>query len=342
MKKAKKIDIIIPAYNVPDNILYRCLASIACQDIIEDLEITIVDDASPEQNYVEVAKKFEPFLKIQILRLEENGGPGVARQAGIDNTSNPYITFIDADDTFVGSFALSTLRRTIELQNTTVICGGTFNEIHEEGLDEPLIVPHEQDMVWMFGKLYKRSFIEKYKIRFHETSRANEDNGFNTICKLCINEQEQIAFLSTVVYNWHENLNSITRQNDYQYTYGGAPTDSFYGYVENMIYAIREAKRRNPYNGTVVMQAVVCMVYIYQYYIECVARAPKHAASNWEQCKRYYQEIYSKFEEDISPEILSQHYNDIMQNAYLKGSMNGIIPCMGIWEFLAKLKEEIT
>ena len=49
--------------------------------------------------------------------------------------------------------------------------------------DGPMLMAHEQDMVWMFGKMYRRSFIDKYKIRFHETSRANEDNGFNTICR---------------------------------------------------------------------------------------------------------------------------------------------------------------
>jgi cellulose synthase/poly-beta-1,6-N-acetylglucosamine synthase-like glycosyltransferase len=59
MKKYnRKIDVIIPAYNVSDKILFRCLASIACQDIVSDLEVTIVDDASTEQNYVEVIKAF--------------------------------------------------------------------------------------------------------------------------------------------------------------------------------------------------------------------------------------------------------------------------------------------
>ena len=49
MKKYnRKIDVIIPAYNVPDSILFRCLASIACQDIVNELEVTIVDDASTE------------------------------------------------------------------------------------------------------------------------------------------------------------------------------------------------------------------------------------------------------------------------------------------------------
>jgi glycosyltransferase involved in cell wall biosynthesis len=116
MKKYNRnIDIIIPAYNVPDNILYRCLSSIACQDIISELEITIVDDASETQNYAEVAKYFNTIMKINILRYEKNGGPGVARQYGIDHTSNGYLTFIDADDTFNGAFALKALRNGIEM-----------------------------------------------------------------------------------------------------------------------------------------------------------------------------------------------------------------------------------
>ena len=180
MKKYnRKIDVIIPAYNVPDNILFRCLASIACQDIVSELEVTIVDDASTEQNYKEVAANFDSIMKVNILRYETNGGPGVARQYGIDHTSNGYMTFIDADDTFNGSVALKALRNGIEMNNGLYhMCVGTFDEVHEEGLasgDGPILMAHEQDMVWMFGKLYRRSFIDKYKIHFHESSRANED-----------------------------------------------------------------------------------------------------------------------------------------------------------------------
>jgi hypothetical protein len=81
---------------------------------------------------------------------------------------------------------------------------------------------HEYDQIWMFGKMYRRSFIDKYNIRFHPTSRANEDNGFNTIIRLCSNENEQINFIPDHVYYWHENLKSITRNNDCQYTYGSS------------------------------------------------------------------------------------------------------------------------
>lgn len=345
MKKYnQKIDVIIPAYNVPDNILFRCLASIACQDIVSDLEITIVDDASTVQNYSKVASFFESIMKINILRYEVNGGPGVARQYGIEHTSNGYMTFIDADDTFNGSFALKALRNGIEMNDGLYhMCVGVFDEVHEEGLrpgDGPILMAHEQDMVWMFGKLYKRSFIDKYNIHFHESSRANEDNGFNTMIRLCSNDYEQINFISAHVYYWHENPNSITRVNDCQYSFGGSERDSFYGYVENMIFAIKEAKKRAPYNGGITMWSVNCMLNIYEYYIECVGRAPEHALNNWKWCQRYYNEIYKFIEEDISKEMLAQHYNDVMRNAYMGDKLNGIIPCMSIFEFLEKLKEE--
>ena len=219
MKKYnRKIDVIIPAYNVPDHVLFRCLASIACQDIFSEPEVTIVDDASTVQNYASVIKCFETMLKIHLLRYEINGGPGVARQYGIDNTHIGYMTFIDADDTFNGSFALKTLRNGIEMNNGLYqMCVGVFDEVHEEGYPDvecPIVMSHEQDMVWMFGKIYRRSFVDKYKIRFHETSRANEDNGFNTICRLCSSDQEQINFIPAHVYYWHESPNSITRAND--------------------------------------------------------------------------------------------------------------------------------
>lgn len=345
MKKYNRnIDVIIPAYNVPDEILFRCLASIACQDIASELEVTIVDDASTKENYAEVAKNFESILKINILRYEVNGGPGVARQYGIDHTSNGYMTFIDADDTFNGSFSLRALRSGIEVNDGLFhTCIGVFDEVHEnrEKPDEwPIFMSHDKDLIWMFGKLYRRSFIDKYKIHFHESSRANEDNGFNTLIRLCSNEREQINFISAHVYYWHENPNSITRANDCQYSYGSSIRDSFYGYVENMIFAVKEAKKRNPYNGGVTMWAVSCLLNIYEYYIECVERAPEHAETNFEWCKRYYNEVYKDIEEDISDEILAQHYNEIMRNAYIGNKLAGIIPCMSIFEFLAKAKNE--
>jgi glycosyltransferase involved in cell wall biosynthesis len=281
-------------------------------------------------------------MKINILRYETNGGPGVARQYGIDHTSNGYMTFIDADDTFNGAFALKALRNGIEMGNGVFqMCVGVFDEVHEMGLNPgegPLLMQHENDLVWMFGKLYRRSFIDKYNIHFHESSRANEDNGFNRLFQLCTSDQEQINFIRAHVYYWHENPNSITRINDCQYSYGGSERDSFYGYVENMIFAIKEAKKRKPYNGAITAWSVDCMLNLYEYYIECVEHAPEFADRNFQWCQRYYDEVYCNLKDDISEEMLSQQYNEVMRNAYMGDKLNGIIPCMGIYEFLDKLE----
>ena len=345
MKKYNnKIDVVIPAYNVPDKILARCLASIACQTIVEDIQVTIVDDASEEQNYQKVANDFKDLLDIKILRYDTNGGPGVARQYGMDHCENGYITFIDADDTFNGAFALKALRTAIEMNNGVYVMSvGVFDEVHETMVPEgqgPLLMPHEQDMIWMFGKMYRRSFLDKYDLKFHPTSRANEDNGFNTIIRLLSNEMEQINFIPAHVYYWHESPQSITRANDCQYSYGGSIRDSFYGYVENMIYAVKEAKKRNPYNGMITMWAVSCMLNIYEYYIEGYARAREHADNNFKWCKMYYNEVFKDIEKDLPKELLAQHYNEVMRNAYIGNKLEGIIPHMDLFQFLDAMKIE--
>lgn len=221
------------------------------------------------------------------------------------------------------------------------MCVGVFDEIHENdylAAEGPVLLDHERDLVWMFGKMYRRSFIDAFNIHFHETSRANEDNGFNTLFRLCCNEEEHIIFIPTHVYYWHENPNSITRVNDCQYSFGSSERDSFYGYVENMIFAVKNAKKRNPYNGRIAMWATNCLFTIYEYYIECCGRAPEHAARNLEWCRRYYNEIYCDIEDTISPEIFASHYNEVMRNAYMGNKLEGIIPCVSIYEFINLLK----
>lgn len=339
----RKIDIIIPAYNVPDDIFFRCLSSIACQTIIKEAKVTIVDDASTKGNYQSIANHFKKIMKIDILRLKKNGGPGVARQYGLDHTSNGYVTFIDADDTLNGPFALRALREAIEKGNHCV-CSGVFDEMlheHEDDGEPTIALPHEEDFIWMFGKLYKRQFIDKYKIHFHPTSRANEDNGFNTMIKMCAGdgeEEESIIYIPAHVYCWHENLNSITRINDCQYTYGSSERDSFYGFVENMIYALKETKDKTLFYGNIIVWTTYCMVNLYAYYLECYAFARQHADKNLQYCKRFYNEIYKEIEPEISYELIAEQYNEMMKGIYANNKLNGFIPHITFQDFMDTLK----
>ena len=306
IKYNRKIDIIIPAYNVPDKILYRCLASIACQEILDDLEVTIVDDASTEQNYSAVIENFIPYLKINLLRYEVNGGPGVARQYGIDHTYNEYIVFIDADDTFYSALALKMLRICIEEHKDNVMCTSLFEEIqeHDCAID---FVPHPNDLVWMFGKIYRREFIQINNIRFHPTSRANEDTGFNRLCQLYALSQEKcIADCRFPTYFWHFNPNSITRINNGEYTFGGGKQGSNYGYVENMIYVIETAWQNNLLKTVIDNFIIECISAIFVSYTDTLTYAPKYAEYNFALAKEFYDRIYTKLDLKNKDERLKQ------------------------------------
>lgn len=323
-----KIDLIIPCYKAHDK-LPRLLGSIISQTIVEDLEVTLVNDGDTK-NYKDIVDIFSNFISIKEIVLEQNGGPAVARQYGYDNTFNPLVMFIDADDTLAGAFSLKVLRQQILTEPENVICVGSFLEEQENHY-----INHEQDTVWMFGKLYKREFLDKHNIRFNNT-RANEDTGFNMLCKLMTSNIEKIKFIKDIVYYWHSNPNSITRINNCEYSYN----QSFVGYTDNMIWALKEAEKRNPFNGNILYQKVCILLNLYEYFIETPERDARFIEQNWGCCKKYFHEIYKEIKDKISDDILKQVYSEIMRNAYLGNKLRDIIPIMDIYEFLENLEKE--
>ena len=331
--KKNRIDIIIPAYKAQGTLL-RTLSSIAAQTIVNDLDVTIVNDCCPNGDYQEFVKMFEPYMSIREIRLNQNGGPGVARQYGIDNTDDEFFTCIDADDTFCGAIALETMREGISGYDGVIkCCSAMFMQL---GDTLQMMVPHMNDMVWMFGKIYRREFIDRYKIRFNET-RANEDTGFNTWVKLlCDNPNEQVRFITDCVYYWHNKENSITRINDGQYAYD----QCLCGWTDNMIYAIENVRRQKPFSGASAQWTVSCMLQLYYYYIEALSRKPVFAPQDWEYVKKFYHKCYKRIENDISDQVFSEMFSMISQDKWGSGSMLGIIPPIGIKEFFDKLHEE--
>lgn len=280
-----KIDLIIPAYNAHSTI-GRLLHSVACQSIIDQVKITIVNDCG--KDYKDIIAKFSE-LNIQELTYEKNGGPGVARQYGIDHTNLPYIVFADADDTFSSPFALQTLVNIFEEDNEHVALSANFLE---ETHNPRTFLSHPNNMVWVFAKLYKREFLDKYQIRFNNT-RANEDVGFNTVVHLCANEQEKIKFTDEVVYYWHNYRGSITRINNSEY----ALEQSFSGFTENMIWAFKYVRKVRPEsNDDVDEWAIKTMAQIFVRLEETKQRNPEFAGKSFEKAVQYYKEIFADIE----------------------------------------------
>ena len=83
------LSIVIPHYNLPLELLERCIASIVQQGIAtEDYEIIIVDDESQEPP-MWLEDTF-PGVNIRLIKAK-HGGPGAARNRGMDEAKGTYI-----------------------------------------------------------------------------------------------------------------------------------------------------------------------------------------------------------------------------------------------------------
>lgn len=265
-------DIIIPAYNAHAT-MNRALASIAMQETDDELAVTIVDDCS-ERGYEEYAEFWNALLNIQVIRLDENGGPGVARQAGLDATDGDFIVFMDADDTLATSFSLRQLHDAAVRENADIV-SGQFVEECEEGF-----VTHKGDLVWVFAKMYRRRTIDRFLVRFNET-RANEDTGFNTLLKSLT---DRIVYIPQTVYEWHFSPATITRRDNAAYTWASGHR----GYIENMAWAIDELRQRKVNKEIIRELACKCLCKMYFMHEDVKANAAWEADASMEAIKDFY------------------------------------------------------
>ena len=87
-----KISVIIPTYNRA-NFILRAITSIQEQSILVD-EIIVIDDGSRDET--------KNLLKDQNIQYyyQENKGVAAARNLGIKKAKNPWLAFLDSDDTW--------------------------------------------------------------------------------------------------------------------------------------------------------------------------------------------------------------------------------------------------
>ena len=143
---------------------------------------------------------------------------GYARQYGIDHTKEEFIVFIDADDTFYEATSLQLMSKPMKDTSAKFLISPFLQLGKEIGQQAPV----NPNLVWVFGHIYRRKFLEEHNIRFTPT-RANEDVGFNAMCNLIANHEmgaEGGKVLSMITYEWHFNQASITRRGNDEYEYG--------------------------------------------------------------------------------------------------------------------------
>lgn len=98
MTASPTVSVIIAAYNAVD-FIEGAIASARAQTLA-DIEIIVVDDASQDATRAMVAPIAERDPRVRFVSLGVNGGPGVARNAGLFCARGDWVAVLDADDRF--------------------------------------------------------------------------------------------------------------------------------------------------------------------------------------------------------------------------------------------------
>jgi hypothetical protein len=92
----ERVTVVVTAYR-PGEGLLTAVRSIAAQSW-PDLEIIVVDDASPPEHDATLAAAEDLDPRVRLIRLPTNGGTYAARNAGLAAARGDFVTFQDSDD----------------------------------------------------------------------------------------------------------------------------------------------------------------------------------------------------------------------------------------------------
>lgn len=277
------IDLIIPVYNA-EKTLELTLMSIKMQTIIDKITVYLIDDCSKD-NYDKILNNHKD-MNIVYKRLDKNSGPAVARQKGIDISSNKYIMFIDADDLFYDADSVKRLYETIE-QGYDYVAGFTYEEKRE------IKIQNESDL---HGKIYRRKFIEDNQLKFNET-RVHEDNYFNNLVLAC---DPLIKKIFDYVYIYVDNNESITNsQKEKEF-------ESFKILFSNIKQLLEETKKRNCNRETIAYLMFLKVKYFNRIY-------PEFNKEQKEIFKLWIKEYNLKIEKYLERTDLEEIYDEMLK-----------------------------
>lgn len=93
----KLLSIIVPVYNTQDYIS-RCLDSLCIPEHLEQIEVLVVIDGSPDQSITIANRYKEKHPGTFFVIDKENGGHGSTINVGLECATGKYIRVLDSDD----------------------------------------------------------------------------------------------------------------------------------------------------------------------------------------------------------------------------------------------------
>lgn len=168
MNSTVSISVVIPLYN-KERVIDRTIHSILNQSY-QEFEIIVIDDGSTDNSAAVVKKLSAADNRINLITTV-NGGPGKARNNGLEHAKGDLVYFIDADDEIDKDFFKIAITRFNENPDVSVFSASHYRTILDRKYD---FTNYFQDYQLPKGKFKATSDTDVYTLLgltwFHHSS----------------------------------------------------------------------------------------------------------------------------------------------------------------------------
>ena len=206
-----RISVVVAFFNNEDD-LGDCLDSIAAQTH-PDLEVIMVDDGSSDHS-AEIARAKAAADPRFTLLQPEHGGPGGARNRGVERARGEYLAFVDGDDVLPAN-AYELLLHALERSGSDFVSGAVYrvgpkgitpSALHSLALKGRQTGTHVTRTprllydVSVWNKLFRRSFWDQHQLSYPE-GVVWEDLRLMTKAHVLA---RAVDVIPDIVYYWRE------------------------------------------------------------------------------------------------------------------------------------------
>lgn len=223
-----KISFIVPVYNL-EGYINECISSIVKQNYTS-YEIILIDDGSTDETPQICDEMAFENRFIKVIH-QNNLGVSMARNRGLQEASGEFICFVDGDDWLECDFCSliqNYLKEDIEIYffGHYIVKNNKKKKINNFCKDSTIFV--KKDFEWLqkcilnryinktnaalgqpWGKIYKRTFLEKQQVKYIEGIPLSEDLLFNLNT---FNVAEKGIYINESLYNYRIRNNAATKK----------------------------------------------------------------------------------------------------------------------------------
>lgn len=203
-----KLSLVTTHYNEPRDVVEKLFVSLREQRMVNpsEVEVIIVEDGTyyiPDDVYKDLP--FEVYH-----HHPEHGGISAARNYGLEQAKGDYVMFCDCDDMFLNALGLHLIMCAIEEEPEVI--SSAFIEETRDSDGQMHIVRHDNDMTFIHGKVFKRSFLRRENLKFDKDLTVHEDGYF---VRLCFALQKYKKYIETPFYLWCWRQGSVCRKEEF-------------------------------------------------------------------------------------------------------------------------------